>query len=62
MPPDRFSKERFFSKSPDLPGHCYTDAAGVLSSIREFDPGFFGLSRKEAADMDPQQRLMLELT
>ncbi|MDR2669065.1 MAG: acyltransferase domain-containing protein, partial [Desulfovibrio sp.] len=62
IPPDRFSKERFFSKSPDLPGHCYTDAGGVLSSIREFDPGFFGLSRKEAADMDPQQRLMLELT
>ncbi|MDR2124158.1 MAG: SDR family NAD(P)-dependent oxidoreductase [Desulfovibrio sp.] len=62
MPADRFSKERFFSKSPGLPGHCYTDAAGVLSSIREFDPGFFGLSRKEAADMDPQQRLMLELT
>ncbi|MDR2604346.1 MAG: acyltransferase domain-containing protein, partial [Desulfovibrio sp.] len=62
IPPDRFSKEKFFSKSPELPGHCYTDAAGVLSSIREFDPGFFGLSRKEAADMDPQQRLMLELT
>jgi acyl transferase domain-containing protein/NADPH:quinone reductase-like Zn-dependent oxidoreductase/SAM-dependent methyltransferase len=62
MPPDRFSPERFFSKSTELPGHSYTDAAGVLSSIKDFDPEFFGLSRKEATDMDPQQRLMLELT
>jgi acyl transferase domain-containing protein/NADPH:quinone reductase-like Zn-dependent oxidoreductase/acyl carrier protein len=62
MPPDRFSLESFFSKSPELPGHSYTDAAGVLTSIKDFDPGFFGLSGKEAANMDPQQRLMLELT
>lgn len=62
LPPDRCSLERFFSKSAELPGHGYTAAAGVLSSVKEFDPEFFGLSRKEAMDMDPQQRLLLEMT
>ncbi len=61
LPEERCSLERFFSKAADMPGHGYTRAAGVISRIREFDPEFFGFSRKEATDMDPQQRIMLEL-
>ncbi len=61
LPEDRCSLDRFFSKAADMPGHGYTRAAGVLSRIKEFDPEFFGFSRKEATDLDPQQRLILEL-
>ncbi|MDO4929239.1 MAG: polyketide synthase Pks13 [Corynebacterium sp.] len=36
--------------------------AGYLDDIADFDAEFFGLSPVEAANMDPQQRIMLELT
>ena len=35
-------------------------ARGLLSSIAEFDPDFFGMSRREALLLDPQHRLLLE--
>nr|MDT0662022.1 beta-ketoacyl synthase N-terminal-like domain-containing protein [Micromonospora sp. DSM 115978] len=34
---------------------------GFLATIDAFDAGFFGVAPREAAVMDPQQRLMLEL-
>lgn len=37
-------------------------SGGYLDDIASFDPEFFGLSPIEATNMDPQQRIMLELT
>lgn len=37
-------------------------AGGYLEDIAAFDNEFFGLSPLEATNMDPQQRIMLELT
>ncbi|MET9487038.1 SDR family NAD(P)-dependent oxidoreductase [Nocardia sp. NPDC006630] len=34
---------------------------GFLTGVGEFDAAFFGVSPREAADIDPQQRLMLEM-
>ena len=39
----------------------YVKAAPVLRDIEMFDAGFFGYSPKDAALMDPQQRLFLEV-
>jgi acyl transferase domain-containing protein len=39
----------------------YTFAAGTLDDISSFDPGFYGISQREAAQLDPQQRLALDL-
>jgi len=57
----------FFSDSeldfidPNLLKHPnYIKAGGVLSQIDKFDADFFGYSAKEAAIIDPQQRIFLE--
>jgi thioester reductase-like protein len=49
----------------DIPGSReaggYARHAGLLEGIREFDVGLFGVPPREAAGMDPQQRLVLEV-
>ncbi|PRQ04169.1 Erythronolide synthase, modules 5 and 6 [Enhygromyxa salina] len=42
-------------------GQAEARFAGMLDRIYEFEPGFFGVSEREARTMDPQQRLLLEV-
>ncbi|KOV91806.1 type I polyketide synthase, partial [Streptomyces sp. NRRL B-3648] len=46
---------------PGLPADAVTRPAGFLDGVDAFDPEFFGITPREAASVDPQQRLMLEL-
>ncbi|MFD8546341.1 SDR family NAD(P)-dependent oxidoreductase [Streptomyces sp. NPDC059649] len=47
---------------PDHPGTSTTDRGGFLHDADLFDAEFFGLSPREAAAADPQQRQLLETT
>ncbi|WP_438816710.1 type I polyketide synthase, partial [Streptomyces morookaense] len=61
VPADRFDVLRFVDPSMPRPGKSYTGAGGFLTDIRGFDADYFGIAPKEAVQMDPQQRILLEL-
>lgn len=61
VPRDRFDVRRFVTTDMARTGRSYTAAGGFLDDIAGFDAGYFGISPKEAAQMDPQHRLLLEL-
>ncbi|UKW27930.1 MULTISPECIES: type I polyketide synthase [Streptomyces] len=62
VPADRFDTARFVDISGPRTGKSYTAAGGFLDDIAGFDAAYFGIAPKEAAAMDPQHRLLLELT
>jgi acyl transferase domain-containing protein/NADPH:quinone reductase-like Zn-dependent oxidoreductase/SAM-dependent methyltransferase/acyl carrier protein/short-subunit dehydrogenase len=60
-PTDRFDLGRFTDPDRPRPGKGYTTAGGYLADLAGFDAAHFGISPKEAVQMDPQHRLLLEL-
>src|SRR5262249_34341731 len=59
---ERFSLQRFAHPRRLERGKSYTFAAGILDDIWGFDPSVFRISPREAEQMDPQQRILLQLT
>ncbi|QLE74806.1 SDR family NAD(P)-dependent oxidoreductase [Streptomyces rectiverticillatus] len=61
-PADRIDAARFCDPDAERPGKAYTMAGGYLGDVSGFDPEYFGISPREAKHMDPQQRMLLEMT
>ncbi|MCC3331688.1 beta-ketoacyl synthase N-terminal-like domain-containing protein [Nocardia abscessus] len=59
-PPGRWSGD-YRGSDRAAAGKTVSVAGGYLADVAGFDAEFFGITPREAADMDPQQRLALEL-
>ena len=62
IPIDRWNVEDYYSKDQEAPGKMYTKKGGFINvPVNKFDAQFFNIPPKEACNLDPQQRLSLEV-
>ena len=61
IPIDRWDWKKYFDEEKGKEGTTYTKWGGFIKDIDKFDPLFFYISPKEAENMDPQERLFLEV-
>ncbi len=62
IPENRLDIETYYDERAQAPGKIFVRHGGFLQSqIDAFDAQFFGMSPREAAFLDPQQRLLMEV-
>ncbi len=58
---DRWNHDNIFDPNPNTPWKTNQKSGALLKNINHFDPYFFHISPKEAIEMSPSQKLMMEL-
>ncbi|MCP5052907.1 MAG: acyltransferase domain-containing protein, partial [bacterium] len=63
IPKERWDADAYYSEEPE-PGKSITKRGSFITGVdlTTFDAGFFRISPKEAESMDPQHRLLLEVS
>ncbi|RZA08189.1 MAG: polyketide synthase of type I, partial [Moraxellaceae bacterium] len=59
IPQSRWNWQEYFTEDRNQEGH-YSKWGGFISGVDEFDPRFFNIAPREAASIDPQERLFLQ--
>jgi acyl transferase domain-containing protein/acyl carrier protein len=59
IPSDRWDHSFYYDPEGGK-GKTFVDRAGFIADVFDFSPSSFGIPEKEAADIDPQQRLLIQ--
>ncbi|MBW4689757.1 MAG: SDR family NAD(P)-dependent oxidoreductase [Komarekiella atlantica HA4396-MV6] len=62
IPDHRWDIDASYDIASKTPGNMYIRSGGFLQEIDQFDPLFFNISPREAKGIDPQHRLLLEVS
>ncbi|WP_166296271.1 type I polyketide synthase [Photorhabdus tasmaniensis] len=62
VPPERWSTQAYSSRDRNLPGRMVAREGGFIADVAGFDAAVFDISNTEAPFIDPQHRLMLQVT
>lgn len=62
VPSDRWNAKQYYHRDPQKSGKMNSCWGGFLDKINEFEPQFFNISPLEANRIDPQQRLVMEVS
>ncbi|MFY1827580.1 type I polyketide synthase [Myxococcus fulvus] len=60
VPPERWNIDEIYDPTPGAKGKVYTRRGAFIENVDLFEPAFFGIPPRDAKDMDPQQRMLLE--
>lgn len=61
IPASRWNIDDYYDPDPEAPGKMYTRHGSFLEDVLGFDAHMFGVSPREAVELDPQHRLALEV-
>lgn len=62
VPSERFDLTPYYSTKIGEPGKTYSRWAALLDDVAGFDAAFFNIQDHAAIEIDPQQRIFLEIT
>jgi len=62
VPKDRWDRHTYYHEERGFSGKTVSQRGGFIDNLDKFDPQFFGITPREAAFMDPQQRVLLEVS
>ena len=62
IPPERWDVDAYYDPDPNAQAKMSIRHAALLAQVDHFDPLFFGITPREAVSLDPQHRLLLEVS
>ncbi|BAX92357.1 sulfolipid-1 biosynthesis phthioceranic/hydroxyphthioceranic acid synthase [Mycobacterium shigaense] len=60
VPADRWDVDDYYDPEPGVPGRSVSKWGSFLDDVYGFDLEFFGVGEREATEMDPQHRIVME--